>query len=568
MSPTIVQSLREKVSLDSAPDGVMWVDTNGQILLANPAMETLTGYSTDELVGQNVTIFLSTHLHDKHAESMRGYFHAPRARAMGGMDMTLLRRDGKLLPVGISLGHWVDEGAQFAIAYIRDVTERKVYEETLRRKATHDELTGLPNRWLFGLQLNQALAQAKRSGRHVAVMFLDLDGFKAVNDSFGHSVGDELLIMVSQRLRAAVREIDTLARLGGDEFAILLSDLESTDEAVNVAKKLLFLLDQPHRFEQRKQQLHISGSIGLAFYPDDAQGSENLLRFADLAMYQAKRAGRGTYACYSSELDQRAQESIHIYLLLKDAITRNKLKLFYQPQVDVHSGDIVGAEALLRWNDDALGEISPAAFIPVAESSGLILPLSAWVLETACKQIAAWEAAGTPLRVAVNFSAQQFHGRNLIEDVGAALQRTGAKARLLEIELTESVAMAEPLLASEQIKALVDLGCGVALDDFGTGYSSLGYLKNLRVSTLKIDREFVKNLPHDLGDGKISRSVIALAHSFDLTVVAEGVETEEQLEFLRACGCQTYQGWLFAKAMEPSELSVLLTAQVAANPGV
>lgn len=389
-----------------------------------------------------------------------------------------------------------------------------------------------------------------------------------MNDSFGHSVGDELLILVSQRLRAAVREIDTLARFGGDEFAILLSDVASTDEAVNVAKKLLFLLDRPHRLQERQQQLHIGGSIGLAFYPDDAQGSENLLRFADLAMYQAKRAGRGTYACYSSELDQRAQESIHLYLLLKDAIARNKLKLFYQPQVDVHSGDIVGAEALLRWHDDALGEISPSAVIPVAESSGLILPLSAWVLETACNQIAAWEAAGTPLRVAVNFSAQQFHSRNLIEDVVAALQRTGAKARLLEIELIESVAMAEPLLASEQIKALVDLGCGVALDDFGTGYSSLGYLKNLRVSTLKIDREFVKNLPHDLGDVKISRSVIALAHSFDLTVVAEGVETEEQLEFLRACGCQTYQGWLFAKAMEPSELSVLLTAQVAANLGV
>lgn len=561
--PDKTKSLRERITLDIAPDGVIWVDNLGYIIFMNPAMEILSGYSADELVGQNVSIFLPAHLRDRHAQSMRGYFQTPHVRAMGGMDMTLLRRDGEMLPVDISLGHWVDEGKQFAIAYIRDLTERKAYEKSLKHKATHDELTDLPNRWLFSLQLNQSLAQAKRDQRQVAVIFMDLDGFKAVNDSLGHIAGDELLILVSQRLRLAVREIDTLARFGGDEFAIILSNMKHSGEALNVAEKLQLLFNKPFTLQKLPGQLNISVSIGLAFYPGDAQDSDTLLRYADMAMYQAKQAGRATYACYSSELDRRAQESMQLHLLLKQAIRCGKLKLFYQPQVDVQSGAIVGAEALLRWHDEILGDIPPSKFIPLAESTGLILPLSEWVLEKACEQIAAWEAAGTPLRVAVNFSAQHFHRRNLLAEVRAALHRTGANARLLEIELTETVAMAQPLLAGEQINALAGLGCSVALDDFGTGYSSLAYLKTLKVSTLKIDREFVKNLPHDLGDIKISTSVIGLAHSFGLTVVAEGVETEEQLSFLRACGCDTYQGWLFAKAMEPLKLSALLTEQLA-----
>lgn len=556
-----MKSLREAVTLNITPDGVIWVDNSGFITYTNPAMEILSGYSAAELVGQNVSIFLPAHLRERHGQSMRGYFQAPHGRAMGGTDVKLLRRDGQLLPVDIYLGHWVDEEKQFAIAYIRNLTERKAYENSLRHKATHDELTDLPNRWLFSVQLKQSLAQAKRDQRQVAVIFMDLDGFKAVNDSLGHLAGDELLILVSQRLRLAVREMDTLARFGGDEFAIVLSNIKQSGEALHVAEKLQLLFHQPFILQKLPGQLNISVSIGLAFYPDDAQDSDTLLRYADMAMYQAKQAGRATYACYSAELDRRAQESMQLQLRLKEAIRCEKLKLFYQPQVDVQSGAIVGAEALLRWHDDIFGNIPPSRFIPLAESTGLILPLSQWVLEKACEQIAAWEAVGTPLRVAVNFSAQHFHRRNLLDEVRAALHRTGANARLLEVEITETVAMAQPLLANEQINALAGLGCSVALDDFGTGYSSLAYLKTLNVSTLKIDREFIKNLPHDLGDIKISTSVIGLAHSFGLTVVAEGVETEEQLAFLRACGCDTYQGWLFAKAMDPQKLSTLLTAQ-------
>jgi diguanylate cyclase (GGDEF)-like protein/PAS domain S-box-containing protein len=551
-----VQSLRESVTLKAAPDGVLWVDDTGRILMANPAMETLTGYTTTELVGRNVDIFLPEHLRARHAQSMRGYFLAPQSRAMGLMDLKLLRRDGQMLPVDISLGHWDDEGTEHAIAYIRDLTERKEFEESLRHQATHDELTGLPNRWLFRLQLNQALARAGRSGLRAAVLFLDLDYFKTVNDSFGHATGDALLVQVGSRIRSILRENDTLARMGGDEFAILITDLLDVDEAVSVAAKLLLSLQQSYRLQE--QDVYSGGSLGLAFYPDDAQDSDTLLRYADMAMYQAKQAGRGAYACYSQEMDLRVHEDMQLHTRLKEAMTNGFLQLHYQPQVDVESGAIVGAEALLRWHDPVLGDVSPARFIPVAEATGLILPLSDWVLETACAQIAAWAAAGTPLRVAVNVSAQQFRQRDLPQKVHAALARTGAQAQWLDIEITESVAMTQPEQAREQLNALVGLGCGVALDDFGTGYSSLAYLKVLPVSQLKIDKSFMNGIPDDANDVTISRAIIALAHSLGMTLVAEGVETDAQLAFLRQSGCEVYQGWLFAKALDAADLTALL----------
>ncbi|WP_296445072.1 putative bifunctional diguanylate cyclase/phosphodiesterase [Rhodoferax sp. UBA5149] len=550
------QHLREKVTLNAAPDGVLWVDNTGRILMANPAMEVLTGYPENELVGQNVDLFLPEHLRARHAQSMRGYFMTPHPRAMGLMDLKLLRRDGQLLPVDISLGHWEDEGARHAIAYVRDLSERKKFEESLRYQATHDELTGLPNRWLFRLQLGQALARAGRSDLRVAVLLLDLDYFKTVNDSFGHATGDALLVQVGARIRGVLRENDLLARLGGDEFAILLADLADVDEAVSVATKLLASLQASYRLQD--EDVYSSGSLGLVFYPDDAQDSDTLLRYADMAMYQAKQAGRGTYACYSMEMDRRVHEDMQLHTRLKEALAQGMLQLHYQPQVGVQSGEIVGAEALLRWHDEVLGDVSPARFIPVAEATGLILPLSDWVLETACEQIAAWAEAGTPLRVAINVSAQQFRQRDLPEKVRAALARSGVQAEWLDIEITESVAMTQPEQAREQLHALVALGCRVSLDDFGTGYSSLAYLKALPVSKLKIDKSFMDGIPDDAGDATISRAIIALAHSLGMTLVAEGVETEVQLDFLRQYGCEVYQGWLFAKAMKAEELTALI----------
>jgi EAL domain-containing protein (putative c-di-GMP-specific phosphodiesterase class I) len=304
--------------------------------------------------------------------------------------------------------------------------------------------------------------------------------------------------------------------------------------------------------------------MGLAFYPDDARDSDALLRYADIAMYQAKQAGRGTHACYSQEMDRRARDDMQLHTRLKEALERGDLQLHYQPQVDVSSGFVMGAEALLRWNDPVLGQVSPARFVPVAEATGLILPLSEWVLETACRQIAAWAQAGTPVNVAVNFSAQQFRQRNLAEQVRMALERAGAQASLLTVEITESVAMTQPEQAQEQLNALVALGCRVALDDFGTGYSSLAYLKTLPVHKLKIDKRFMDGIPGDANDVAISRAIIALAHSLGMSLVAEGVESDAQLAFLRQYGCEAYQGWLFAKAMEADDLSVLMRSTTAA----
>lgn len=558
-----VQHLRENVTLSAAPDGVLWVDESGCIQMANPAMETLSGYRVSELIGQNVAIFLPEHLRERHARSMQDYFLAPHARAMGLMDLKLMRKDGRMLPVDISLGHWEDGEAHHAIAYIRDLTERKVFEESLRHKATHDELTGLPNRWLFQLQLTQELARAGRTNLRVAVLLLDLDYFKTINDSFGHATGDALLVQAGQRMRGALRENDLLARLGGDEFAIMLTDLAGLDEAMNVSAKLLVALQEIYQLEE--QDVYSGGSLGLAFYPDDARDSETLLRYADMAMYQAKQSGRGTYACYSKSMDRSVHEDMLLHTRLKEALAAGTLSLHYQPQVDVQSGAVIGAEALLRWNDPILGNVSPARFIPVAEATGLILPLSDWVLNTACQQIAAWTGAGTPLRVAVNFSAQQFRLTDLPEKVGAILARTGAQAKWLDIEITESVAMTQPELAGKHLDALVALGCSVSLDDFGTGYSSLAYLKKLPVSTLKIDKSFMDGIPMDSNDVAISQAIIALAHSLGMALVAEGVETEVQLEFLRQNGCEAYQGWLFAKAMEPGELTQRLRVKPTNN---
>ncbi|MDR3367640.1 EAL domain-containing protein [Rhodoferax sp.] len=553
-----VQHLREKLILSAAPDGVLWVDSKGKILLANPAMETLSGYSPQELTGQNVDIFLPEHLRARHAVSMRNHFMAPHSRPMGLMDLHLVRRDGLMLPVDISLGHWEDEGTPFAIAYIRDLTERRQFEDSLKHQATHDELTGLPNRWLFRLQLDQALARAERSRLHVAVLFIDLDYFKSINDSFGHSTGDILLAQAGARMRSVLRGHDTLARQGGDEFAVLLPDLANPDDAIGVTDKLLAVLKEVYHL--KNQDVYSSASVGVAFYPDDAPTSETLLRYADMAMYQAKANGRGAYAFYSQDMDRSAHDNMQLHTHLKEAMARNGLQLHYQPQVDVETGDIVGAEALLRWFDPVLGHIPPARFIPVAEATGLILPLSEWVLETACQQIAAWTQAGTPLRVAVNFSAQQFRQRDLPEQVRQALLRTGALAQWLDIEITESLAMSQPEQASEQLAALVAMGCRVALDDFGTGYSSLSYLKALPIHKLKIDKSFMDGIPEDASDVAISRAIIALAKSLGLKLIAEGVETDAQLAFLRQYGCDTYQGWLFAKAMDAAALTERLQA--------
>jgi len=547
---------RENATLTAAPDGVLWVDEAGTIVLANPAMRALSGYAPEELVGQNVAIFLPPHLRARHAEAMRAFFHEHRSRPMGVMDLQLHRKDGNKQAVDISLGYWEVDGRPHAIAYLRDLTERKRLEESLRHRATHDELTGLPNRWLFQLQLKQALLRAQRSGERVAVLFLDLDRFKSVNDTFGHAVGDALLVQASRRIQSVLRASDVLARMGGDEFALMLQELNEPDEAVTVGIKILACLQ--NAYQVQGHELYSGGSIGVAYFPDDARDADTLLRYADMAMYQAKQAGRGSYACYSRELDQRTHDDMQLHARLKAALRDGLLQLHYQPQVELADGRLIGAEALLRWHDPVLGPVGPDRFIPLAEATGLILPLADWVLEQACRQIVAWQRAGTPLKVAVNVSAHQLHQGQLADKVRTALQRTGALAHWLELEITETVAMTQPRQALEQLRALAALGCTVSLDDFGTGYSSLAYLKSLPVSKIKIDASFVQDITEDPNDDVIVQTLIGMAHNLGLDVIAEGVETEAQRQRLLHYGCRTAQGYLFHRPMPAAELAGLL----------
>ncbi len=547
---------RENATLHAAPDGVIWVDQLGTIVLANPAIEALSGYRPDELLGQNVSIFLPQHLRERHAQSMRDYFHAPHSRAMGMMDLKLHRRDGGQKPVDISLGYWEIDGEPHAIAYLRDLTERKQLEESLRHQATHDELTGLPNRWLFQLQLKQALLRAERTRQRVTVLFIDLDHFKTINDTFGHAAGDALLVQASRRIHSQLRGSDTLARMGGDEFAILLPDLNLAEEAVSVALKVLSCLQ--NAFDLPDQQVYSGASIGLAYYPDDARDSDTLLRYADMAMYQAKQAGRGGYACYSQELDRRTHEDMLLHSRLKTALGEQLLSLHFQPQVDLRDGRLLGAEALLRWHDPVLGHVGPDRFIPIAETTGLILPMSDWVLEAACRQIATWQQAGTPLRLSINVSAHQLHQGQLADKVRGALARHGAHARWLELEITETVAMTQPRQALDQLSTLVAMGCSISLDDFGTGYSSLAYLKALPVSKIKIDQSFVQDITDDPDDDIIVQTIIGMAHNLGLEVIAEGVETEAQRERLALYGCTTCQGYLFHRPLPLEEFERLL----------
>lgn len=545
--------------LDAAPDGVIGVDRDGLIVLVNPMMETIFGYAPEELIGQSIKILLPDRYWQTHQDQRQQHLEAKRPRPMGVVKgLTGKRKNGDIFPVDVSLGIPAEGQAGFTVAFIRDTSERLQHEAQLLHQSTHDQLTGLPNRWLFLDHLRKAISRGGGEDNRVAVLMLDLDNFKTVNDSFGDAFGDDLLVEIAQRLQNLLGPDDTLARLGGDEFGILLPNLDRAGATAIVADKVLLNFSVPCRVNNHA--VIIGGSLGSSFFPDDAADGETLLRFADVAMFQAKQLGRGTHVAFSGSMDRRMQENLRLHVRLKHALDNDGLRLFYQPQVDTESGEIVGCEALLRWHDDELGEVSPARFIPVAEATGLILPLGDWVLETACRQIAMWSAAGTPLKVAVNLSPQQLRQQKLVGKLRQVMADTGAPPELIEIEITETAAMESPQLAEQQLSELASLGIGIAMDDFGTGYSSLGYLKNLPITKLKIDQSFVKGLPDDSSDSSIVRIIIGLAKSHNLRLVAEGVETNAQRHFLQQYGCETYQGWLFSKAVSATEMGAMLSA--------
>ncbi|MGO0125109.1 putative bifunctional diguanylate cyclase/phosphodiesterase [Bacillus cereus] len=533
---------------NAAPDGILLIDPQGRILVSNSAMGLISGFSAEELRGQSVEILLPEALHAQHRGDLQQFFQQPRRNNMGqGRILWLQRKDRVQIPVDIALGSFLRKGQPLVAAFVRDVTDMRRMEERMQYQATHDTLTGLGNRWAFQQHLQECMQQAQVTGEPSALLLLDLDNFKAINDGYGHPAGDHVLQEVAKRLKAVLRSQGWLARLGGDEFAVLLPHADA-DVAAQWAEQILHAMQAPCAWGQ--VQLEFGTSIGVALSPLDARDPPSLMRCADMAMYRAKERGRGNFVFYEESMGHAMAEKVLLSERLRLALGYGGIQLHYQPQIETATGKVCGVEALLRWTDPVLGEIPPDRFIPVAESSGLILGLGCYVLDAACRQIRAWMDQERPVRVAINLSPQQLRQHNLVDQVRAALVRHQVPAHWLELEVTESQAMQDPEHACRVLGELAELGVGLALDDFGNGHSSLAYLQFLPVRRLKLGKDFMR--PGRLRD-KLLGAMVQLCHALELDMVAEGVETEAQRAQLEKLGCRCYQGWLSSKALSASQ---------------
>ena len=542
---------RYRQMLDTAQEGVWLRDGNARTVFVNRRMSDMLGYTAEEMMGRPVYDFMDA---EARAEAERR-FARRRSGECQQHDVRYKHKDGSDVWTIVSASPIYDDDGEFAGVFgmITDITERKRQEETVWRQAYHDALTGLPNRALFEDRLSQLIMMSDRQDVHLAIMFIDLDRFKQVNDTLGHDVGDQLLKIVAERISACLRSGDTVARMGGDEFTALLPGITQPEDVIKVAQKVLESLAQP--IEVAGHELYAPGSIGISMYPTDGHDVQTLLKHADIAMYRAKEQGGG-YSMYTQSMNTNAMEHLVLESSLRKALQRKEFHLVYQPQVDLDSGEITAVEALCRWTHPDLGVIQPGQFIPLAEETGMIVPLGEWVLREACRQAEEWRAAGHPRRVSVNISARQFAQPGLADIVASVLVETGLESRWLDLELTESTIMQNAESASEIISGLRALGVRLALDDFGTGYSSLSYLRQFRFDVLKIDRSFVADLVDDAVNQAVVRAIIDMSRSLGLDVVAEGVETNAQLRALKALGCTTAQGFLFCRPAKPADISV------------
>ncbi|MAU41423.1 MAG: hypothetical protein CMF31_07355 [Kordiimonas sp.] len=552
---------RLQSTLNTMADGLVTLDMDGHIQTHNHAMKKIFGYNSDELLQSHIQVLISTVSHNGETitdftDFLQSLPENAQGQSLAGM---ALRKDDQRFPVELAITELHMGGQKLFTVLMRDVTERYEAEKRIRDMALQDSLTGLANRNLFHRRLEDALKSAKRMGTNVAVLFLDLDKFKPVNDTYGHGVGDELLKVVARRLGFCCREVDTVARLGGDEFAIVLTHIVDPNDIDKVAKRILEALTQSICVEDHN--LHVGTSIGVSFFPADADDPDELIRMADVALYQAKDDGRGVYRLYNPAMDTKARDSKAMEEELEHALLNDEFALVYQPQVDAMDGHVIGVEALIRWQHPEKGVIPPLTFIPKAEDTGLILPLGKWVLRTACKQAQRWQAMGLPpMRICVNISARQFEADDFITTVENILAETGLDPQWLELEITEGMVIDKVEQVVKRLQRLSQLGIRLAIDDFGTGYSSLSYLKRFAVHALKIDRSFIRDITEDHDDEAITDAIIRLGHSLGLEIIAEGVETDDHVRLLRQKGCDIFQGFHFSKPLATGEVESWITA--------
>jgi len=553
-----VLHLRQRV-IESSSNGIMITDASlsgNPIVYVNPAFERITGYETHEALGRSMHFLLGE---DRERIEFTEIHEALHEQREGNAVLRNYRQDGSMFWNDLSVSPVLDETGRVAhfVWVINDVTEREEHEKLLEHQANHDALTGLPNRNLLADRITQSLAHARRYNLQVAVLFIDLDNFKFVNDSLGHALGDRMLIIQADRLHKSTRSGDTVARYGGDEFVVVVSNLEKSEDAALVAHNIQELVSRPFTIDGH--EYGITCSIGISMYPKDGHNVGSLLKNADAAMYRAKEQSRNSYQFYTSEMNDRMVERMVVERHLRRALEMGQLEVYYQPQVELANGRIVGAEALLRWHSPELGLVPPGRFIPLAEDTGLIIPIGEWVLKTCCEQNKAWQDAGLPpLTIAVNLSGRQLQKKGLADVIAGILRETGLEARFLELEIVESTVMRDVDSAVAIMKELKGLGIHLAMDDFGTGYSSLSYLKRFPFDKLKIDLSFVRDIMTDPESAAIARAIIAMAHNLSLRAIAEGVEAEEQLEYLRLHGCDEIQGYYVSPPVSALDFELLL----------
>jgi len=564
-----IADAHNRAVLAAIPDTFFRLNRDGFYLDYEQGHDASAGFSITDCVGSHIRDVLPSEI----AARLLDKAHAVLAtQHIGSVDYTLTHED--------STRHFearlVATGADEVLGLVRDISERKRTEEQIRRLAYCDSLTGIPNRQAFLETLERELVRSKEHDKKFAVLFMDLDAFKRINDTLGHDVGDHLLKVVSERLRETIRPSDlvlraehdfeassggsNLARLGGDEFTILIPDLERVEDALNVAHRVKEAMRRSFMIEGH--EIFVTASIGISLYPEDGEDCNSLLKYADTAMYHAKNCGKNNAKLYSSSLTMEIMSHVKMEVGLRKALQNNELYLLYQPQIDVPSTQIVGVEALVRWRHPERGIISPTEFIPLAEETGLIVPIGEWVLRTACNQAKAWQSdGGRAIRMAVNLSAKQFKDENLMQIVLSALADTGLDARLLELELTEGTLMDDARATMVTLEQLRGIGVYLSIDDFGTGYSSMNYLKRFDVRALKIDKSFIAGLPQDTENAAITRAIIAMAHGLKMVVVAEGVETDEQLLMLEEYGCDMAQGYFLGHPSPHDTITAMLARQ-------